>query len=122
MGRQWQWLIQATAGEIRELATQMFYSFNCRIRIYSANSGRSLQSFGMQGRAAGQLEKPVDVSWDTQGHLLVLDEGRVQVFTERGEFVTAQKVNSSLHAMSAIGQCVLLSDTFCVTKSIWKIK
>ena len=122
MGRQWQWLIPATAGEIGELATHMFYSFYLRIRIYSANSGRSLQSFGMQGRAAGQLEKPIDVSWDTQGHLLVLDEGRVQVFTERGEFVTAQKVNSSLHAMSAIGQCVLLSDTFCVTKCIWKIK
>ena len=93
-----------------------------RIKIYSANSGRSLQCFGMRGRANGQLEKPIDVSWDTQGHLLVLDEGRVQVFTENGEFLRSQKVKENLNGMSAIGQCVLLSDTYCVTKFIWKIK
>eukprot|EP00090_Calanus_glacialis_P006939 TRINITY_DN15420_c0_g1_i1.p1 TRINITY_DN15420_c0_g1~~TRINITY_DN15420_c0_g1_i1.p1 ORF type:complete len:649 (-),score=159.41 TRINITY_DN15420_c0_g1_i1:13-1755(-) len=95
---------------------------NCRIKIYSANSGRSLQCFGMRGRANGQLEKPIDVSWDTQGHLLVLDEGRVQVFTENGEFLRAVKVKEHLTGMSAIGQCVLLSDTYCVNKMIWKIK
>ena len=82
----------------------------------------SLQCFGMRGRANGQLEKPIDVSWDTQGHLLVLDEGRVQVFTENGEFLRAVKVKEHLTGMSAIGQCVLLSDTYCVNKMIWKIK
>ena len=96
----------------------MFY----RIRIYSANSGRALQCFGMRGRANGQLEKPIDVSWDTQGHLLVLDEGRVQVFSETGEFLRSQKVKENLNGMNAIGQCVLLYDTYCVTKFIWKIK
>ena len=38
------------------------------------------------------LDKPIDLSWDTQGHLLVLDDGRVQVFTEKGDFLRAQKV------------------------------
>ena len=68
------------------------------------------------------LEKPIDLSWDTQGHLLVLDDGRVQVFTEKGDFLRAQKVTEHLNGMSAIGQCVLLYDTYCVNKMIWKIK
>ena len=49
------------------------------------------------------LEKPIDLSWDTQGHLLVLDDGRVQVFTEKGDFLRAQKVTEHLNGMSAIG-------------------
>jgi len=95
---------------------------NSRVRIYSASSGRSLQCFGRQGRAQGQLDKPVDVSWDSEGHLLVLDEGRVQVFTEKGEFIRAVKLKEHMNGMSAIGSCVLLCDTYSVNKLIWKMK
>ena len=90
--------------------------------MYSANSGRSLQCFGLRGKANGYLEKPIDVCWDTQGHILVLDDGRIQVFTEKGEFVRVVKTKEQSNGMSAIGQCVLLYETYHVNKLIWKIK
>ena len=94
----------------------------CRVRIYSAWSGRSLQCWGRQGKGAGQLEKPVSVCWDSQGHLLVLDEGRVQVFTQAGEFIRAVKVKEHLCDISALGQFVLLANTYSINKFVWKIK
>jgi len=95
---------------------------NHRIRVYSANSGRSLQCFGLRGKANGYLEKPIDVCWDTQGHILVLDDGGIQVFTEKGEFVRVVKTKEQSNGMSAIGQCVLLYETYHVNKLIWKMK
>ena len=92
------------------------------VRIYSVNSGRSLEYFGVKGKGTGQLNKPVDVSWDKEGHLLVLDEGRVQVFTKKGEFVRALAVKSKVHALSVIGQSLFISDVYSVTKYVWKIK
>ena len=62
------------------------------------------------------------MSWDTQGHLIVLEEGRLQVFTEKGEFVRAIKAKDQVHGMASIGQCVLLYETYHVNKLIWKIK
>ena len=91
------------------------------MRIYSANSGRLLQSFGVRGRGGGQLERPADVCYDRKGNLVVLDEGRVQVFTKKGEFIRAQTVKNNLHAVSSIGEFLFISDVYSVTKFAWKL-
>ena len=81
-----------------------------------------MHCWGRQGRARGELDKVLDVSWDQQGNIMVLDQGRVQVFTQAGEFIRAVKVKEHLSGISAIGQFVLLSNTYSVNKMKWKIK
>ena len=95
--------------------------YSCRVRIYSANSGRLLQTVGVPGRGGGQLCKPVDVCYDGRGHLVVLEEGRVQVFSKKGEFIRAQTLKNNLHAVSSIGEFLFISDSYSVTKFLWKL-
>lgn len=95
---------------------------NTRIRIFSVKSGRQLQCFGYAGKSNGQFEKPLDLAWDPLGHLLVLDEERIQVFTEAGEFLRSFKTKAGINAMQVVGSCLLLSDTYCVIKTILKTK
>ena len=90
--------------------------------MYSANSGRSLLSFGDAGKGDGQLEKPVDVCFDGQGQILVLDEERLQVFNAAGEFVKSHSVKENLVGMTFNDKAVLLYDTYSVSKCVWKLR
>ena len=86
-------------------------TFHPRIRIYSANSGRPILSFGARGEGEarggasagpGQLERAAGVAWDARGNLLVLDTARLQVgragrhsqvFTPTGEWIRTVQVS-----------------------------
>ena len=59
--------------------------------------------------------------WDTEGHLVVLSDSNVLTVTSMtGQSLTSVKLQQQYNGMTVIGKCVLLFDTYCVTKLIWK--
>ena len=62
----------------------------------------------IQARAAGKaLEKPVDLAYDSMGHLYVLDRAAVAVFAPDGKFVTSfaapEKTAGAFRDAAALG-------------------
>ena len=53
--------------------------------------GEKLRSFGMQGSGHGQFDRPLAVTVDGEGNILVADthNNRIQKFTAEGQFLTA---------------------------------
>ena len=100
---------------------------NNRVRIYSAGSGRLIQQFGMRGRGNGQIERPMGVAWDPVGPgasegllpLLVLDEGRVQVFSSAGEFLRSIDVRGVTN-IGAVEGHVMMYENNSVSSCILK--
>ncbi len=58
------------------------------ISVFSP-SGEKLGSFGMHGSHQGQFDHPVGVALDSEGNILVSDNGnkRIQKFTAKGKFL-----------------------------------
>jgi len=95
---------------------------NHRVRIFSAKSGRPVQSFGMMGDGNGQLEKPVSLTYDPKGNILILDNERIQVFSGAGEWIKAVKVRDSLNGLAVAGDSLILFDTYAVVRCTWRVK
>jgi DNA-binding beta-propeller fold protein YncE len=57
------------------------------VSIYNLETGDRVRSFGSEGTSDGQFRRPVAITSDSHGHLLVLDEHtvRMQAFTQEGE-------------------------------------
>ena len=62
-------------------------SNNGRVQVFDSNLN-FVQSFGTRGDAPGQLKEPVDIDFDCQANIYVLDceEHRVLVFRENGQY------------------------------------
>jgi len=95
---------------------------NHRVRIFSAKSGRPIQSFGMRGDGNGQLEKPVSLSFDPKGNILVLDNERIQVFSGNGEWIKGVPMRDSLNGLTMTDNSLLLYDTYSVVRCTWRVK
>jgi len=95
---------------------------NHRVRIFSAKSGRPIQSFGMRGDGNGQLEKPVSLSFDPKGNILVLDNERIQVFSGTGEWIKGVPMRDSLNGLTMADDSLLLYDTYSVVRCTWRVK
>jgi len=89
---------------------------NHRVRIFSAKSGRPIQSFGMRGDGNGQLEKPVSLTFDPKGNILVLDNERIQVFSGTGEWIKGVPMRDSLNGLTMADTSLLLYDTYSVVR------
>jgi len=95
---------------------------NHRVRIFSAKSGRPIQSFGMRGDGNGQLEKPVSLSFDPKGNILVLDNERIQAFSSIGEWIKGVPMRDSLNGLTMADNSLLLYDTYSVVRCTWRVK
>jgi DNA-binding beta-propeller fold protein YncE len=62
--------------------------YGAKIEIFTT-AGASAGSFGVSGTGDGQLDKPIDVAFDSLGYLYVLDflTPRVQKFNRNGVFI-----------------------------------
>ena len=70
-----------------------------------------------------RVRSPLALCWDTAGHLLVLSShNTITVHTITGEILTSVKLRNNYNGLTVIGKCVLLLETYCVTKLIWKQK
>ena len=93
---------------------------NNRIAIFSTKSGACWNSFDLGGTTA-RLKKPVDVAWDSQCHLLVLDRGSLKVVARNGTFLRAVDVTGSFSCLTVVGDEVMLSDVYSVSKFRWTV-
>ena len=71
---------------------------------------------------AGYFEKPVDVAWDSKGNLLVLDDTRIQVFSETGQLLREERVKETASGILVSGLNVLLCETYSLNKHTWRSK
>ena len=61
---------------------------NARVQVFDSNL-KFVRSFGTQGDGPGQLERPKDIDFDTQGNIYVTDfnKSQVVVFSEDGQYL-----------------------------------
>ena len=89
-------------------------SDNGRVQVFDSNL-KFLQSFGI---SPGQLKKPRDIDFDTQGNVYVVDHGKGQVivFSEDGQYLRhfGQKGQGKGELSEPNGLCV--SGDLCVCK------
>ena len=62
-------------------------SNNGRVQVFDSNLN-FVQSFGIRGDGPGQLKEPMDIDFDCQANIYVLDceKHHVLVFSERGQY------------------------------------
>ena len=82
--------------------------------VYDVSSGQLTSSFSVR--------RPQSLSWDTAGHLILLTGSCLQVNRINGDLVTSVKLQHNNNGMTVIGKCVLVFETYAVTKLMWKSK
>jgi hypothetical protein len=82
-------------------------------------AGKFVRSFGTQGTGDGQFSSMRAIAVDGKSRIYVADASRVEVFTEKGDFVTkiaaTQKYDHNLLKSSGENEVGLIADAFLTT-------
>ena len=83
--------------------------YNHRIQVFDLN-GTYLRSFGGLGNLEGKFNNPMDMDWDDEGNLIILDHSnrRVVHMTPEGEFVRQYNTPNHEHFLCNLDNGLLL--------------
>jgi hypothetical protein len=91
---------------------------NYRVSEFT-EAGKFVRSFGTQGTGDGQFSSMRAIAVDGKSRIYVADASRVEVFTEKGDFVTkiaaTQKYDHNLLKSSGENEVGLIADAFLTT-------